>query len=170
MSFLLLAACSKEEGFELVSAQADIVIDKSKTGTLVISDESNGKEIIPTSLYYEFEIKNRGKTINSFNRFQIKIEPSDELSEEIQKNAGQNIFYPSGLGSGWGFPPMPFKINQKGTASIYYHLGTYEGNSRFPNFPSGKQLESIKNIALRADLVLLSEGREMARFDLSEYK
>ncbi|MBS4189756.1 hypothetical protein KHA94_05980 [Bacillus sp. FJAT-49705] len=125
MSILFLAACSKEKGFELKSSKVDIVNDKSKTGTIVISDEHKETEIIPTSLYYEFEIKNNGKTIDSSDRFQIKVEPSAELSGEIQKIEVRNFFSSNGLGCGWGLSPIPLKTKENGIATVYFHLGTH---------------------------------------------
>lgn len=166
ISILFLAACSRDAGFELISAKADIVRDSRKTGTIVISNESTETELIPTSLYYEFELKNKGKTILSSDKFQIRIEPSSELNGEIHRIVGQNVISPNGLGGGWEIPSMPFKAKQNGTVNIFFHLGAYKDGSKIPTFPSDEQLIPIKEKALKADLVLLVENKEVARFDL----
>lgn len=50
------------------------------------------------------------------------------------------------------------------------HLGTYKDDSKIPIFPSSEQLTRIKEKAFKADLVLLVENKEVARFDLSKGK
>ena len=55
----ILTACSTDPSLELVRAEADIVNDKNKTGSTILQEgDKAGKEVVPTSLYYTFSIKN----------------------------------------------------------------------------------------------------------------
>lgn len=168
--FIFLAGCSKGENIQLISSKADIVTDKAKTGEIVINYDNKETTIIPTSLYYEFKIKSKGIKIESLNNLQIKIEPSIKLDDEIQKVVGKDIFSKNVIGYGWGLSPIPSERNEVGIATVYYHLGTYNGNSKVPSFPMKKKLMAIKNNALNANLVLILDNKEVARFNLSEQK
>lgn len=168
--FIFLTGCSKGENIQLISAKADIATDKAKTGEIVIIDDNKETTIIPTSLYYEFKIQNKGIKIDSPNNLQIKIEPSTKLSDEIQKVVGKNIFSKNVIGYGWGLSPLPLERNEIGIATVYYHLGTYKGNSKVPSFPMKEKLMAIKNNALNANLVLILNNKGVARFNLSEQK
>lgn len=167
---LFINSLFKDERFELNSVSVDIVRDKGKTGTIVISDEKNETEIIPTSLFYEFEIKNKGSKIDLSDAFQIKIEPSAELSREVQNIIGENIFTSNSLGGGLILPHMPIKANEVTTTNAYFHLGTYRDSSNTPVFPSRDELMPIINSALKAELVLFLDGKEVARYNLSDQK
>ncbi|MDE3841030.1 hypothetical protein C0966_17340 (plasmid) [Bacillus methanolicus] len=97
--FTLLTACSSNSSLELVKSKVDIVNDKSKVGAIGITEgDKKGQELIPTALYYEFEIKNNGnKKIGGIGdkRLQVKIEPNDKLAAISKETVGFNIFKPS---------------------------------------------------------------------------
>lgn len=59
--FTLLTACSSKSSLELVNSKVDLVHDKNKIGAIGITEgDKKGQELVPTALYYEFEIKNNG--------------------------------------------------------------------------------------------------------------
>lgn len=132
MSILFLTACSREVGIELISVRADIIQEENITHS--VSDQTKRVEYVPTSLYYESELENTERQIDSSDRLKLYVEPSPELSGEIQRIIGT----PRGTGWNWSGPPMPFKSNEIKTATNHLHLGAYKDDSKIPVFPPGR--------------------------------
>lgn len=92
----ILISCDNKASLSLVSTSVDIVNDKGKTGSIIITEgDKKGQELIPTALYYEFTIKNVGnKKVGGINNksLQVKIEPKDNLKSASIDVVGFNIY------------------------------------------------------------------------------
>lgn len=165
-SFILLAGCSGEVDIELVNATADIERDTPR----VIGEGTgnDGTKVKPTVLVYDLTFRNIGRPIKSSDRFQYKIEPKGELKEELMDIINMSSFNDA-ISNHYGFI-TPIRKKERGTAYIYYSLGEYEEDSEVPVFKPIKDLKSIKEKAMEADLVLLLNGEEFKRISLSDYK
>lgn len=173
-----LTSCSNKASLELISSSVTIVNDKSITGSMGITEgEKKGQELVPTSLYYQFAIKNTGwRKIGGFGNkgLAVKIEPHDKLKATIDDIIGFNIFNPddyenSGLGYGHSSDCFILKSGKKGTFKLTFDLGYNEEspNSTFIT-PSDELLAEIKNQAFDASLIVTCDGKEIAKFDLSK--
>ncbi|CRK82963.1 hypothetical protein [Neobacillus massiliamazoniensis] len=174
--FTLLTACSSKSSLELVNSKADIVNDKNKVGAIGITEgDKKGQELVPTVLYYEFEIKNNGhKKIGGIGKgLQVKIEPSDKLVAISKETAGFNIFKPSsydgtGVGYGTSFDGEIYP-NKNGKYILTFDLGVSEENPQVPLIvPSKEKLNKLKDNALDASLIVTLDGIEITRFNLKK--
>ena len=173
----ILSACSTDPSLELLSAEADIVNDKSKTGSTILQEgDKAGKEVVPTSLYYTFSIKNKGNNKvgdrSKGEGLRARIEPSEKLITVSNEVLGFNIFEPddyneSGLGYGNSFVGI-LEENQTGEFIYYFDLGVEEETEEVKLVPSKEQLEQLHNNALKASLIVSLGKEEIARFDLSK--
>lgn len=167
MVFLIfiLASCSSNKKFELISVHAEVVQDVTKVGSVVVKEGGRITSVVPTSLYYEFNVKNKGwSSIGKSDKLSFKIIPSERLDDAVKRVFKKDIFV---LESGYGLPALPFKKNKEGIATLYYHLGTYQGDLSILTFPSEKELEDIEKYALDSTLVISLRGEEIARYKLN---
>lgn len=178
--FAILSGCSSKTSLELVNSSVDIVNEKSKTGSIIITEgDKKGQELVPTALYYEFTIKNAGnKSIGGMEKdkgLQLKIVPNIKLETISKEIVGFNIFNPSsyvnsGVGHGSSITPI-LKAGQEGKFVLYYKLGVSEEDPQVPLMvPSAEKLKNLEANALDATLILLSEDNEIVRFDLNKEK
>ncbi|MED3563958.1 hypothetical protein, partial [Bacillus xiapuensis] len=161
--FTLLTACSSKSSLELVNSKVDIVNDKSKLGAIGITEgDKKGQELVPTALYYEFEIKNKSnKKIGGIGGkgLQVKIEPNDKLVAISKETVGFNIFKPSsydgsGVGYGSSFDGEIYP-NKIGKYILTFDLGVSEENPQVPlRVPSKEKLNKLKDNALEASLIV----------------
>ncbi|EZP77543.1 lipoprotein [Parageobacillus genomosp. 1] len=175
--FALLTACSSKPSLELVHSKVDIVKDKSIVGSIIITEgDKKGQELIPTALYYEFKIKNNGnRKIGGTDdkALQVKFVPNKKLVATSKETVGFNIFNPSsydetGLGYGANFVGeiQPDKI---GKFTLTFELGVSEENPQVPiRVPAKDKLEKLKENALDGSLIVTSNGKEIAQFDLKK--
>lgn len=174
--FTLFSACSSQPLLQLINSNVSIVNDKSKLGSIVITEgDKKGQELVPTALYYEFTIKNAGnKSIGSMEKdkdLQIKIVPNNKLETTSKEVVGFNIFNPSsyvgtGVGYGYSFTSI-LKAGQEGRFILNYDLGVSEKDPQVPLMvPSAEELKKLQDDALDASLVVMLEGTEVARFAL----
>ncbi len=168
-----------------MNASVDIVNDKDRVGAIGITEgDKKGQELVPTALYYEFTIKNignkkigdaanKGLDMKAGEGLDIKIEPNDNLVASSKEIIGFNIFNPSdynesGLGYGSNYHSV-LEPDEEGKYTLHYELGVSEENPNVPILvPSKDQLEKLKNNALDATLIVLLEGKEIARFELQK--
>jgi len=172
----ILSACSSHPSLKLMNSNVSIVNDKSKVGSIVIAEgNKNEQELVPTTLYYEFTIKNTGNKsigdVKNGKELGIKIEPSNKLVTTSKEVMGFNIFDPSsyagtGVGYGYSFVERLSK-KEEGYFTIHYNLGVSKKNSRVPLMaPSADKLKDLQGDALDASLVVMLGDTEIARFDL----
>lgn len=173
--FTLLTACSSKPSLELVNSKVDIVNDKSKVGAIGITEgDKKGQEVVPTTLYYVFIIKNNGnQKIGriSDKGLKIKIKPHDKLVATSKKVVGFNIFNPSeyeGTGVGYGSSyEGVIQPKKNGKFTLLFELGVDEENPQVPiRVPSKEKLKKLMDNALDATLIVLLDDKEIARFDL----
>lgn len=79
-TIILLASCSSKPPLELIDSKVSIVKDKKLVGSIGITyGEKKGEELIPTTLYYEFQMNNTSnRTLGSEDMdkgIKIKIMP-----------------------------------------------------------------------------------------------
>ncbi|WP_139891626.1 hypothetical protein [Bacillus sp. D386] len=173
----IFSACSTNTRLELVSAEAEIVNDKNKTGSTILQEGENaGKEVVPTALYYTFVIKNVGnKKIGDISKgvgLEARIEPDEKLVTASNEVMGFNIFEPadyegSGLGFGYSYTAI-IEEKETGEFTIYYDLGVEEKTEEVLPVPSVDKLEHLKDNALEATLIVSLGKEEIIRFDLSK--
>ncbi|MGE8207847.1 hypothetical protein ACQKP0_25620 [Heyndrickxia sp. NPDC080065] len=175
--FTILTACSSKPSLELVGSKVDITNDKGKVGSIGITEgDKKGQELVPTALYYEFEIKNNGhKKIEGISDkgIQVKIEPNDKLVAICKETVGFNIFNPSsyndtGVGYGTSFDGVILP-NKNGTYILTFDLGVSEENPQVPlRVPSKEKLNKLKENALDASLIVTLDGKEITQFNLKK--
>ena len=176
----VLNACSSKTSLDLTDKEVSIIKDKEKTGAMTLQQgKQAGKEVVATSLYYTFSIKNKGskkigRAIPSepSEALKVKIEPNKKLLTVSKEVMGFNIFNPteynnSGLGYGHSFVGV-IEPNSEGKFIIYYELGINEETKEVFHTPPKEQLEKLRDNALDATLIVLSGNEEIARFDLSK--
>ncbi|OCA92609.1 hypothetical protein [Pseudobacillus wudalianchiensis] len=171
----ILTACSSEPSLKLTNKKVDIINDKGKTGAMILQQgEKAGKEVVPTTLYYTFTIKNEGskKLGDTTNLFTVKIQPNEKLLTVSKEVMGFNIFNPkeydnSGLGYGSSYVGI-LEPNTEGQFILHYDLGVDEETTEALLVPSKQQLEKLRNHALEATLIVLLDNEEIARFDLNK--
>jgi hypothetical protein len=171
----ILSFCSSKPALELTNVSASIVNDKTKTGSINITQgDKKGKELVPTALYYEFTITNVGKKrfvgINDAGEF--KIIPSDNLKAMTEEIVGFNIFdFSSYMGTGLGHSISYIQLLEPGEErefSFAYGLGVNEKNPDVPIMaPPEEKLKELEENALDAELVVTVKDAEIARFELS---
>ncbi|CAH0219519.1 hypothetical protein SRABI96_02375 [Peribacillus sp. Bi96] len=175
--FALLTACSTKPSLELVSSRVDIVNDKSKVGAIGITEgDKKGQELVPTTLYYEFEIKNNGNKKRGGmgdKGLQVKMEPNDKLVAISKETVGFNIFKPSSyVGTGVGYGNSFYgeiQPNKNGKYIFTFDLGVSEENPQVPlRVPSNEKLKKLKDNALDASLIVIIDGKEITRFNLKK--
>lgn len=167
---VVLSACSSKKAVELIDTKVDIINDKERIGSMILqTGEKEGQEVVATSLYYAFSIKNEGskKIGHSSEGLKIKIEPHEKLLTVSKEVMGFNIFNPaefdnSGLGYGHSFNVT------EGQYILHYDLSSNEETTEVLLAPSKEQLDKLKNNALEATLIVLLDNEEIARFDLSK--
>lgn len=177
---LLLPGCSSKASYELVDSSVTITSDQAIAGTIRITEgEMEVQEFVPTVLYYQFTLKNNGfKTIannklDPSKGLDLRIEPSEKLKNITGEILGFNIFGPEGyVESGLGYEyaySLELKPGKQAVSTVTYQLGVSEKN---PNImvlaPSEEKLGEILKYATDADLVIMENGVEIARFDLSD--
>lgn len=173
----IFSACSTNTRLELVSAEADIVNDKNETGSTILQEGENaGKEVVPTSLYYTFVIKNVGnKKVGDVSKgvgLTVRIEPAEKLVKASHEVMGFNIFEPadydgSGLGFGYSYTAT-IEEKETGEFTIHYDLGVEEKTEEVLSVPSVDKIEHLKENALEATLIVSLGKEEITRFDLSK--
>ena len=178
---ILLSGCSSDSkpflelkpSFELVDFSVSISNDESLVGwTEITEGEQKGERVVPTVLYYEFTLKNAGAI--AFDRnpneiLDIKLDPSEKLTEVSQETMGLNIFdQHSNFGYGYTLD-LYLKPGDQRSSVLYYVLGVSEiiPTEATPLAPSDEKLNKLLEYATDADLVILRNGLEIARFDLS---
>ncbi|MBF8984869.1 hypothetical protein IZY60_15110 [Lutibacter sp. B2] len=173
---IILSACSSQPSLQLINSNVSIVNDKGKLGSIIITEgNKKGQELVPTALYYEFTIKNVGnKSIGGLENnkgLEIRIVPNTKLETTSKEVVGFNIFNPSSYvqtGVGYGFSvTSKLESGQKGNFVLYYELGVSEEYLQVPlKSPPTDRLKILENDAFDASLVIISEGTEIASFDL----
>lgn len=175
--FVMLSGCSSKPCLELINSSVDVVNEKGKIGSIIITEgDKKGQELVPTALYYEFTIKNAGhKDIGSLEKdkgLHIKIAPNTRLETISNEIVGFNVFNPSayvnsGVGYGDSFTPI-LKAGTEGKYVLYYELGVNEkGPQAALLVPPAEKLKELKDEAFDATLILMSGDNEIARFDLN---
>ena len=174
---VILTACSSEPSLVLTDKKVDIVNDKAKTGSMILQHGENaGQEIVPTSLYYTFTIKNEGnKDVGDETKgkgLSVKIELNEKLIAISKEVVGFNLFDASdydeiGMRHGYSYIGT-IEPNKVGEFVVHYELGHEEVSKEVRLVPSKEKLEKLKNNALEATLLVLLGDEEVARFDLSE--
>lgn len=173
----VLCACTEKSALKLSDVQVDIIKDKEKTGSQLLQQgEKEGQEVVSTSLYYTFVIKNEGKKtlgkISKTKNLTVKLEPNKKLVAVSKEVRGFNIFNPkeyneSGLGYGSSFVGV-LKPSDEGKYILYYELGISEETKEVLLVPSKEKIEKLKNNALDATLIVFLDNKEITRFDLSQ--
>lgn len=175
--FNLFSGCSSKPALQLINSTVSITSDRDKVGAIGITGvDKKEKEIVLTSLYYEFTIKNTsnkrlGEGVGN-KGLQIKFEPSKKLETLSKEIVGFNIFNSSsgGISVGQGKSlPTVLRTGEEGEFILYYGLGVSEEHPQLPyKVPSTDKLKELQENALDASLIVLLEGREVARFDLKK--
>lgn len=171
----VLSACSTKTSLELIETEVDIINDKSRTGSLALQHgKKEEQEVVATSLYYTFSIKNEGnkKNGNTTEGLIARIEPNEKLLSVSNEVMGFNIFNPteydnSGLGYGQYFNGV-IQPNIEGQYVLFYDLGINEETTEALLAPSKEQLDKLKTNAMEATLIVSFNNEEIARFDLSK--
>lgn len=162
---ILLASCSSKAPLEIISASAEI--------------SEFSKQI---SLNYNFTLKNSGnrtlgdikKPIHGTYRFddsiKLDIEPNDELKSVLKEIVGFNIFDEEEREQErieWGWSSTPFlEPNKEGEYSFIFDLGILEVPTEM-SIPTKEKLDRLIRNAMDATLVVSIEGKEIAKFDLT---
>ena len=172
---LLISVCSSEPpSIELISSLVKLV-DGVNHG--VVYDET-GKLVTHTVLEYKFVLKNTGTKSIGSKKYEkgidIKIIPNKnlkEITEEVmRKNIYDEIYSTNGTPKGTetgGSVVSRLMPNQEGEYEIRYFLGTNEKNDRYKAAPPKEKLEKLKRYAMYATLIVLIDGKEVARFELN---
>ncbi|MFD1039065.1 hypothetical protein ACFQ3N_11790 [Virgibacillus byunsanensis] len=174
---------------ELLDVQVEVHSDEARLGSIgITSGEREGEKVVPTALSYEFTIQNvSDRTIGSLeegewnkkdfvyeNGVQISIKPNDELIKESEEIMGYNLFNEEDRKNnfgGTGYIGLPIiEANQKGSYSLDFLLGASEENPELPLIPPDEQLQLLEEHAWNADLIVTLQDKEIARFDLREFK
>lgn len=155
---VILSACSSKTSLELKDTKVEFINDKEKTAA--------GKEVVTTSLFYTFTIKNEvsKELVDNPIPFAFKIEPNEKLLTVSKEITGFNIFNPQkfdNISAGYNLSFAGFlEPNTEEQVILHFHLGL--------PVPSKEQLEKLKNNALDATLIVSSDNEEIARFDLNK--
>lgn len=139
-----------------------------------LTQDQDGEE--SPELKYDFVLKNVAQNtiggaekpnVSTFrfdDSITLSIEPQQNLRETIEEISGVNVFSEdANLGMGRSGTPF-LEPNQEASYTIHYSLGASAENSELGN----EQLETIKQNALDAVLIVSVEEEEVARFDLNE--
>ena len=182
----VLSACSTKTSLELIEPEVDIINDKERTGSMTLQQgEKAGQEVVPTSLYYTFTIKNEGnkkignttesvkeKIGNTTEGLKVKIEPNEKLLTVSNEVMGFNIFNPTEYeNSGLGYGQTSIGVLEPNGEVQYvfiYELGINEETTEALLAPSKEQLDKLKTNAMEATLIVSFNDEEIARFDLSK--
>jgi hypothetical protein len=176
--FFSLTACFSKPPLKLISTKVLITSDRNLLGAIGITQgPKKGQEIVPTALYYDFKIKNIGSYFSTQDpkKIQVKLVPKKALINASKETVGFNIFNSSdyentGLGGGHSSSIQP-NLRGNGEFTFTYELGVSEKNSQIKLMvPSIEKLKKLKDKSLNAYLVVTSNGKDIARFDLSKQK
>jgi len=166
---------NKKAPFEITEVKVTLVNDKHIVGSTIIREKGKSLELVPTSLYYKFKIKQTGnkKMYNAGeDNIDVKIIPNKELKSTSKDILGFNVYSDNeragGLGRGIGIGDF----NKSGEASLdlNYDLGTTVENSQMPLVPSKDKLEKLRQKALEGTLVIVRNHKEIARINLKPLK
>lgn len=166
---------NEKEPFEITEVKVTLVDDKHIVGSTIIREKGKSLELVPTSLYYKFKIKqtdNKKVYYAGEDNIDVKIIPNKELKSASKDILGFNIYSDDertgGLGKGIGIGDF----NNSGEASLdlNYDLGTTVKNSQMPLVPSKDKLEKLRQKALEGTLVIIRNHKEIARINLKSLK
>ncbi|MCA1029557.1 hypothetical protein LCL95_00765 [Bacillus timonensis] len=176
-TLLFLQACSAQSSLILIESSVEITSDSTKLGSYTITTgDDKGKKLVPTALFYQFKIANTGfKTLGDHGDkgISIKLEPKPSLIQATKQTIGFNIFNPddykqSGVGHGQSISTM-IPPNSEGDYVLFFELGVSEENPDIPLLVSPQeQLIKLQDEAYQAYLIILIDGKEVKRIDLSE--
>lgn len=153
---------SSKQPFQLVKASILISTSGKYAGGLqVMTGHYKGESLSPTALVYRYTLKKNGST--PVGPYQVKIVPKPSLKSLLKHTVGFNVFDPSalqkhslGYGGGVGYEA--------------YDLGFRKKTSATPTLaPSQSTLKTIEAHAMEATLVVTVHGKEVAKFDLSQF-
>jgi len=166
----IISACSKPEDIKLTKADVMITENKDLVGstTTTIGKHKN-QTIVPTALYYTFTVKNNSnKPIfrSQLNKVKMRIEPDQDLLSVVEDTIGSNIYNVNKSKIGWGQGVEEIAAKGTGEFNLYYKLGAKQKSDELPLAPSKEELQNIKNLALKATLIVSKDGKEIARFKL----
>ncbi|MCZ8493588.1 hypothetical protein [Priestia megaterium] len=168
---------------ELVKVDVSIVTDKRLVGSTIITEgKDKGKELVPTSLYYEIDLKNTGKKRvgkeHPDKGIEMEIQPHIPLKNALEESVGFNVFNPddnqdrSGLGYGFSSPSI-LEYNEQGNFTLNYDLG-FKGSTNkeqaSPLKASDQQLKKLEPQLLDGVLVVKQEKQVLAKFDMKTKK
>ncbi|MDF2606846.1 MAG: hypothetical protein K0S34_1041 [Bacillales bacterium] len=168
-----LAGCSPADPLVLVNSKVSIIKDKEKIGGIGITEGVNkGKEVVPTSLYYEITLKKtNNEQFEDITRLKFVIVPSNDLKETSKSIIGINVFNQeeysgSGLGHGESITAS-LKPNKDLVYNSNYALGVDIVDPQFTlKTPSSDKLEKLKEKALDATLIVYRGEKEISRLKL----
>jgi len=168
----IVSACSRPEDIKLTKTDVMITENKDLVGstTTTIGKHKN-QTIVPTALYYTFTVKNNSnKPIfhSQLNKVKMRIEPDQDLLSVVEDTIGSNIYNVNKSKIGWGQGVE--EIAAKGTGEFTLQLQTRckEKSDELPLVPPKEELQNIKDLALKATLIISKDGKEIARFKLDE--
>ncbi|MED4170548.1 hypothetical protein [Priestia megaterium] len=166
----IVSACSKPEDIKLTKADVMITENKDLVGstTTTIGKHKN-QTIVPTALYYTFTVKNNSnKPIfrSQLNKVKMRIEPDQDLLSVVEDTIGSNIYNVNKSKIGWGQGVEEIAAKGTGKFNLYYNLGAKQKSDELPLVPTKEELQNIKGLALKATLIVLKDGKEIARFKL----
>jgi len=166
----------------LESATVDLRNDEERLGSIgITSGEREDEFIVPIALSYDIVLKNTGKKalggMEKINRekfkfddgIEVHIEPNEKLKGVSEEVMGFNIYNEGENEFGIGRTSLPLiEPTQEGKYTFDFILGGLEENPALKIAPPIEQLEKLKEHAMEANLIVFIEGKEIARFDLSD--
>jgi hypothetical protein len=177
-NLVALSGTREPQSLELVSGTVQIIRDKSKLGSIGITEGKNkGEQLVPTALYYTFTLKTIGHdTIGDVAKqgMELKIVPNKNLLSVLEDVVGFNVFSSAaymgtGLGYGVSGQPSILQPNQEGEYILFFDLGVSQKDPQVPVLvPSVDKLKRLESSALDCTLIVTVKNKEIARFDLSK--
>jgi len=165
---------------KLVSTKIEIAKDKSRSGgTILTEGKDKGKQLVPTTIYYEFVLKNTGKhNIGSLDNKRamtasLKADPS--LEKKAKEIIGFNPFKKSGyddasgLGYGQGSVSL-LKSHDKGDYGLSFDIGFTDENDQGMTMlnASDEQLDELKKELGNATLIIKEGKKVIGEFPLNK--